>query len=352
MRMTKAVIPAAGLGTRFLPATKAIPKELLPIVDTPALEYVVREAAAAGLRDVLLITGKTKGAILDHFDRAWDLEATLEAKGDFERLTAVRASAQLATIHAVRQAAPRGLGDAVLRARRHVGSEPFAVLLGDDLIDPRDPLLTTMMRVRDRLGGSVVALMRVPREQISLYGSASATLVDADRLAGVEGLRRSPGGASGASDNLGVYQLSDLVEKPEPGAAPSDLAIIGRYVLNPAVFDVLERTAPGHSGEVQLTDALGALAEMPAENGGGLHGVLFTGRRYDTGDRLDYLKAVVRLTAEHPELGPEFAEWLTDFALSLGASVAPRAGRDAELGDADGGLGRDVGHGIVEQDSP
>ncbi|MDR3360803.1 MAG: UTP--glucose-1-phosphate uridylyltransferase [Bifidobacteriaceae bacterium] len=391
MSVTKAVIPAAGLGTRFLPATKAVPKELLPVVDTPALEYVVREASAAGLRDVLLITGKTKGAILDHFDRAWDLEATLEAKGDLERLAAVRASAELATIHAIRQGAPLGLGHAVLCARDHVGDEPFAVLLGDDLIDARDPLLETMIQVRERLGGSVVALMRVPQHQISLYGSAAAEVVDAGRLAGIPGLASGPaqagdgavgapggGGPPGGDDGVGglggdappgasgvfgrgadggdrsgtdgdgvasghgrsaagvdgagVFQLSDLVEKPDPAAAPSDLAIIGRYVLDPAIFGVLENTPPGRGGEIQLTDALGELAAMDPQAGGGLYGVLFTGRRYDTGDRLDYLKAVVRLTADHPELGPPFSRWLAGF---VAAGEAAGGGRSAV--GADGG---------------
>ncbi|MDR1187618.1 MAG: UTP--glucose-1-phosphate uridylyltransferase [Bifidobacteriaceae bacterium] len=300
MSITKAVIPAAGLGTRFLPATKSVPKELLPVVDTPAIEYVVREASQAGLRNVLLITGKTKGAILDHFDRAWDLERVLEEKGDLERLQAIRQSAELATIHAVRQASPRGLGHAVLCAKEHVGDDPFAVLLGDDLIDARDPLLSSMIAVREKLGGSVVALMRVPPDQISLYGSAAATPVDDAAF---------PALAPGS-----VFRLADLVEKPDPADAPSDLAIIGRYVLHPAVFGVLERTAPGRGGEIQLTDALAELAELPPEEGGGLHGVLFTGRRYDTGDRLDYLKAVVQLAAGHAELGPDFSAWLTEFA--------------------------------------
>jgi UTP--glucose-1-phosphate uridylyltransferase len=316
MSITKAVIPAAGLGTRFLPATKAVPKELLPVVDTPALEYVVREASAAGLRDVLLITGKTKGAILDHFDRAWPLEATLKEKGDLTRLQAIQDSAQLATIHAVRQDAPNGLGHAVLCAKEHVGDQPFAVLLGDDLIDARDPLLTTMIQVQEQLGGSVVALMRVPRAQISLYGSARAKAVDAAELAGVAELEKQP-------DQ--VFRLTDLVEKPAPADAPSDLAIIGRYVLDPAVFGVLENTSPGRGGEIQLTDALGALAVLPPDQGGGLTGVLFEGRRYDTGDRLDYLKAVVRLSADHAELGGPFRAWLQQFVTEL---------------DSEGGIGQ------------
>ncbi|MDR1440990.1 MAG: UTP--glucose-1-phosphate uridylyltransferase [Bifidobacteriaceae bacterium] len=299
MTITKAVIPAAGLGTRFLPATKSVPKELLPVVDTPAIEYVVREASAAGLHNVLLITGKTKGAILDHFDRSWDLETVLEEKGDFQRLRAIQESAGLAKIHAVRQSAPQGLGHAVYCAKEHIGRDPFAVLLGDDLIDARDPLLSSMIAVHEEFGGSVVALMRVPRDQISLYGSAAAQPV-----------------ASAVLPD-GVFRLSELVEKPRPTEAPSDLAIIGRYVLDPAVFEVLERTPPGRGGEIQLTDALAELAEMPPGEGGGLYGVLFNGRRYDTGDRLDYLKAVVQLAAGHPELGEDFSDWLTGFTEQL-----------------------------------
>ncbi|MDR2347934.1 MAG: UTP--glucose-1-phosphate uridylyltransferase [Bifidobacteriaceae bacterium] len=318
MSITKAVIPAAGLGTRFLPATKSVPKELLPLVDTPAIEYVVREAAAAGLDNVLLITGKTKGAILDHFDRAWDLEAVLEDKGDWERLRAIRESAELATIHAVRQAAPRGLGHAVLCAKEHVGSDPFAVLLGDDLIDARDPLLTRMLAVRERLGGSVVAVMRLPQEQISLYGSATAQALD------YAVCPELPVGS--------VFRLSGLVEKPSPDQVPSDLAIIGRYVLDPAVFAALERTPPGRGGEIQLTDALATLSESPPEQGGQLHGVLFSGRRYDTGDRLDYLKAVVRLAVDHPELGPQFKDWLGGFAANLAGPPAAPSGSAADGG--------------------
>jgi UTP--glucose-1-phosphate uridylyltransferase len=304
MTISKAVIPAAGRGTRFLPATKAVPKELLPVVDVPSIEYVVREASRAGLNDILLITGKTKGAILDHFDRLWGLEAVLEQKGDLDRLRAIRESAQLATIHAVRQSAPRGLGDAVACAKAHVGNEPFAVLLADDLIDARDQLLTDMIEVRRRLGGSVVALMRVPREQIGLYGSAATTMVDP---AALDGLGLEPGA---------VLKLSDLVEKPSPQEAPSDLAIIGRYVLDPAVFDVLATTSEGRGGEVQLTDALGHLAVLPASKGGGVHGVVFKGRRYDTGDKLDYLKATVRLAIDHPDFGADFRSWLLEWTQS------------------------------------
>lgn len=287
----KAVIPAAGLGTRFLPATKSVPKELLPVVDIPAIEYVVAEAAAAGLSDVLLITGRGKVAIVDHFDAKPSLEEQLQAKGDVERLRAIRRSTDLAQVHSVRQQEPRGLGHAVLQAAAHCGDEPFAVLLGDDLIDPRDPLLATMLDIRDNLGGSVVALMEVPPEQAHLYGCA---------------VLREP-----ASDS-DVVDLSGLVEKPPASEAPSNLAVIGRYVLDPEVFAVLRETEPGRGGEIQLTDALAVLAAR-----GDLRGCIFRGRRYDTGDRLEWLKATIRLAVEREDLGATLRPWLREFVASL-----------------------------------
>lgn len=285
MRVTTAVIPAAGLGTRFLPATKATPKEMLPIVDKPAIQYVVEEAVAAGLDDVLFVTGRSKRPLEDHFDRNLELEAALSAKGDADRLASVTASNELARIHYVRQGDALGLGHAVLMAERHVGDQPFAVLLGDDLIDPRDAILPLMMDVRDQVGGSVLCLMEVPRDQISLYGCAAveATLTE------------------------GVVRVIDLVEKPDAHDAPSTLAVIGRYVLDPAVFEVLRRTQPGRGGEIQLTDALRELALA-----GAVTGVIFEGRRYDTGDRLSYLQAVIRLALEREDLGPALRAWLPD----------------------------------------
>jgi UTP--glucose-1-phosphate uridylyltransferase len=288
--ITKAVIPAAGLGTRFLPATKATPKEMLPVVDKPAIQYVVEEAVSAGLSDVLMVTGRNKRPLEDHFDRNYELEQVLRDKGDATKLNKVEESSGLATMHYVRQGDPRGLGHAVLCAAPHVGDEPFAVLLGDDLIDPRDPLLTTMTQVREEHGGSVIALMEVPKESVHLYGCAAAA-------------------PTGTDD---VVQVSDLIEKPKPEEAPSNLAIIGRYVLDPAVFDVLRKTEPGRGGEIQLTDALQTLAAEPSL-GGPVHGVVFRGRRYDTGDRGDYLRAIVRLACEREDLGPEFKSWLRAF---------------------------------------
>jgi UTP--glucose-1-phosphate uridylyltransferase len=289
-RITKAVIPAAGLGTRFLPATKATPKEMLPVVDKPAIQYVVEEAVAAGLSDVLMITGRNKRPLEDHFDRNYELEEALTRKGDESRLARVRESSDLATMHYVRQGDPRGLGHAVLCAEPHVGNQPFAVLLGDDLIDPRDPLLARMIDVQMQYGGSVVALMEVDPRQIHLYGSAAIrSTADAD-----------------------VVRVTGLVEKPEEGQAPSSFAVIGRYVLDPSVFQVLHKTAPGRGGEIQLTDALRELAGRDAD-GGPVHGVVFSGRRYDTGDRADYLRAIVRLACEREDLGPEFRAWLRSY---------------------------------------
>lgn len=287
-----AVIPAAGLGTRFLPATKSIPKELLPVVDTPAIEYVVAEAAASGLPEVLLITGRGKVAIVDHFDANPPLEQVLAAKGDAERLAAIRRSNDLLQVHSVRQGEPKGLGHAVLQARAHVGDTPFAVMLGDDLIDPRDPLLARMIDVQREHGGSVVALMHVPPEQIPLYGIAT--------------LRGEPEGD--------VVRVADLVEKPTADEAPSDLAVIGRYVLEPEIFDLLASTEPGRGGEIQLTDAMAVLARE-----GRMRGVVFAGRRYDTGDRVSWLKATIVLACERPDLGPELRGWLKEFAAELPA---------------------------------
>ena len=312
----KVVIPAAGLGTRFLPATKAIPKELLPIVDTPALQYIVEEAVDAGLREVLMIIGRGKEAIIDHFDRAPELEAALEKKGDDDRLRAVLRSAELADVHYIRQGAPRGLGHAVHCAAPYVGDEVFAVMLGDDLIDARDPLLKPMLEVQHELGGCVVALMEVPHDQVSMYGCAAVEPISA--------LDLSSRGAIGD-----VVRITDLVEKPTPEEAPSNLAIIGRYVLSPEIFDALERTEPGRGGEVQLTDAM----KLLASEGHPLHGVVFTGRRYDTGDRGDYLRAIVRLAVEREDLGPSFLAWLREFLEDYTAENAVSAGAGRNPGE-------------------
>jgi len=288
--ITKAVIPAAGLGTRFLPATKAMPKEMLPVVDKPAIQYVVEEAVRNGLTDVLMITGRNKNALENHFDNAPELESALRQKGDSSRLASVEQSTDLADMHYVRQGEPRGLGHAVLRSKMHVGNESFAVLLGDDLIDERDNILGPMIDAHDAHQASVVALMEVPRDMTDHYGIATI-------------------------DDIGegdVVRIVDLVEKPDPKDAPSNLAVIGRYVLRPEIYGILENTEPGKGNEIQLTDAL---RHMATNNiAGGVLGIVFRGRRYDTGDKLDYIKAIVRLALQRPDLGPALEKWLDDEA--------------------------------------
>ncbi|WP_315551644.1 UTP--glucose-1-phosphate uridylyltransferase GalU [Microbacterium aurum] len=286
----KAVIPAAGLGTRFLPATKAMPKEMLPVVDKPAIQYVVEEAVAAGVDDILIILGRNKNNISNHFDSVPELEQKLSDKGDHEKLRHVQASSELADIHFVRQGEPRGLGHAVYRARNHIGDSTFAVMLGDDLIDERDPLLPKMLAENERTGLTVIALMEVDPEHVHLYGVASVE----------------------PTDDPDVVRVTGLVEKPKREDAPSNYAVIGRYVLTPKVFDILERTAPGKGGEIQLTDALQELAVTD-----GVLGVVFRGRRYDTGDKVDYIKAIVQLASDRDDLGPALRPWLKDFAAQL-----------------------------------
>jgi UTP--glucose-1-phosphate uridylyltransferase len=301
--VTKAVIPAAGLGTRFLPATKSTPKEMLPIVDKPAIQYVVEEAVRAGIDDVLMITGRNKTPLEDHFDRNYELEDKLDDAGKAELLERVREPTDLATVHYVRQKDPLGLGHAVLCAAHHVGNEPFVVLLGDDIIDERDPVLPTMIDVQKRFGGSVLLLLEVPRSQISLYGSAVVE----------------------ATDEADIVRVRGTIEKPSAEEAPSNLAVIGRYVLAPEIFDVLRSTPPGRGGEIQVTDAINTLCGRD-DHGGPVHGVVFRGRRYDTGDKGDYLRAIVQLAADRADLGPAFRDWLTEFAatrLPLGDPAEP-----------------------------
>jgi UTP--glucose-1-phosphate uridylyltransferase len=288
-RVRKALIPAAGRGTRFLPVTKAVPKELAPLVTTPALEFVVAEAAATGITDVLVVLSKGKSAIADYFADDPELEAALRAKGDTEGLASITRPTALARVSYAEQLVPRGLGDAVAHGEGFADGEPLVVLLPDDLIDERDDLLAAMLAVHERTGGIVIGLIDVPRTEIGKYGCAAP--------------------AAGAQLVDGVIELADLVEKPDPAHAPSTLAIIGRYVLPPQIFDALRGTQPGAGGEIQLTDAMRALAR----SGVPVHGVVFTGRRYDIGDRLEYVKAVVQLAARHPAIGPGFADWLREY---------------------------------------
>jgi UTP--glucose-1-phosphate uridylyltransferase len=289
-QVTKAVIPVAGLGTRFLPATKAMPKEMLPLIDKPVIQYVVEEAVRSGLEDILMVTGRNKNALENHFDRVAELEMNLEAKGDTDRLDKVVASSELATIHYVRQGDPKGLGHAVLKAKAHIAHHSFALLLGDDVIDSRDVLLSKMLEVHEATGENVVALMEVSPDQIHLYGCAVT---------------------EGEIED-GVVRITGLVEKPKVEEAPSNLAIIGRYILRPEIFGILEETEPGRGGEIQLTDALMTAAQNP-ERAGGVLGVIFKGRRYDTGDKLDFIKATLRMGVDRDDLGQELRTWLKEF---------------------------------------
>jgi UTP--glucose-1-phosphate uridylyltransferase len=287
-RAVKAVIPAAGLATRFLPATKAVPKELLPVVDRPVLQYIVEEAAAAGINDVLLITGRGKTSMVDHFDRRPDVEARLEEKGDLERLAEVRRTSELADIYTCRQGEPLGLGHAVGVAASHVGDSAFAVLLGDEFVDMDEPLLPSMLDLQAETGGIVLAFMEVKPEETARYGIASV----------------SP--SAYGDDVVGV---TGLVEKPAPEESPSNLAVLGRYILPPSIFDAIQNTKPGSGGEIQLTDAMAALLQ----DGTPVHGIIYRGHRYDTGMPLGYLQAVVQLAVKRADLGSEFRSWLEEF---------------------------------------
>lgn len=291
MRARKAVIPAAGLGTRFLPATKAQPKEMLPLVDKPAIQYVVEEAVMAGLSDILLVTGRGKRALEDHFDEAVELERQLAAAGQEDLLAAVRAVSRLAAVFYVRQGQPLGLGHAVGCAREHVGDEPFAVLLGDDILAERERLLSRMVDLCAETGRSVVAVMELGDEELGKYGV----------IAG----EPDP-------DYPDVFRVHDMVEKPGRANAPSKLCIIGRYVLTPDIFDHIHATRPGRGGEIQLTDAMKAQArESP------IRALRFSGVRYDVGGKLDYLRAMVEFAAARSDLGPAFREFLIDFVKGL-----------------------------------
>ncbi|HEU5344576.1 MAG TPA: UTP--glucose-1-phosphate uridylyltransferase GalU [Ktedonobacterales bacterium] len=281
----KAVIPAAGLGTRVLPATKAVPKELLPLADTPTIQYIVEEAAASGIEQITFVTSRTKRAIEDHFDEAPELRAALEIKGDPKRLAAIMRPVTLAAYCYVRQQRPLGLGHAVLCARPIIGEETFGVLLGDDLVDnDADPCLKQLIRVHERHGGCVLAVMRVPHAEVSRYGVVSL------------GERVEPG----------VHQITDLVEKPKLEEAPSDLIVIGRYVLTPSVFAALERTQAGAGGEIQLTDALCALIQ----SGERVFACEFKGKRYDTGDPVGLLTTSIAYALKRPDLAPGVIAYL------------------------------------------
>ena len=282
----KAVIPAAGLGTRFLPATKAQPKEMLPVLDKPAIQYVVEEAVRGGITEILIITGRGKRAIGDHFDRHPELEMELEAAGKLEALAHVRSLADLANLHYTRQGEAKGLGHAVSMAQAFVGNEPFVVMLPDDLMCDEADLLRRMVNAYERYHGSVIAFMDVPRAEIKAYGCADPEPEPVED---------------------GLIKLRGMVEKPDPDEAPSTLAATGRYVFTPTIFECIEQVQPGKGGEIQLTDALKVQADA-----GGLYGYVFEKGRFDTGNKLDYLKAVVELALERDDVGPPLRAWLDD----------------------------------------
>jgi UTP--glucose-1-phosphate uridylyltransferase len=298
MKVRKAVIPVAGLGLRFLPATKAVPKEMLPIVDKPTIQYIVEEARASGIETILFVTGGQKKAVQDHFDRSTELERHLLEKGSRDLLEMVKQIGEMIQVHTVLQKTPRGLGHAVLCAREFVGNEPFAVLLGDDLVKGEIPCLKQLMDVYSHTGGSVLAVQEVALAEVSKYG-----IIDPE--------------TAGA----GLYRIKDMVEKPQPESSPSRLAVMGRYIINPGIFEILARTGPGSGGEIQLTDGLRELCRQEE-----IYGLAFSGKRYDVGDKLGYLKANVEYALDRAELSREFAAYLQNLVKEI---------KDGDKQDAD-----------------
>ena len=280
-KIRKAIIPAAGLGTRFLPATKAQPKEMLPIVDKPAIQFIIEEAIASGIEEILIITGRNKRSIEDHFDRSLELEMQLKSQGKYDMLKLIEEISNI-TIHFIRQKEAKGLGHAVLCAKQFVGNEPFAVLLGDDLVDAGVPCLSQLIDVYEDLGGSVLGVQRVPKDKVSSYGIVEPRVIKPN-----------------------IWQALNLIEKPEPGEAPSDLAVLGRYILDPDIFAILEHTQPGRGGEIQLTDAICELASKKS-----VYAYNFYGRRYDIGDKEGFLEATVEYALKRPELRDRFMAYL------------------------------------------
>ncbi|NNN20852.1 MAG: UTP--glucose-1-phosphate uridylyltransferase GalU [Acidimicrobiales bacterium] len=290
-QITKAVIPAAGLGTRFLPATKAQPKEMLPVVDKPAIQYVVEESVDAGLRDILVVTGRGKRSIEDHFDRSFELEHYLEIKGRQDELNKVQEIAEMANLHYLRQGSPKGLGDAVSVAKDHTGEDSFAVLLADDLMDPSVGVLRSMLAKHRETGFSIIALKEVLPEEISLYGSV----------------------AIAKCDFSGLVKITSIVEKPSVDEAPSNFAVMGRYVFTPTIYEALKDVTPGKGGELQLTDGIAKMLDVEP-----VYGYCFTDGRYDIGNKLDYLRATLEIALNSPDIGTQFAKVLTDLAKKRG----------------------------------
>lgn len=281
-KIKKAIIPAAGLGTRFLPATKAQPKEMLPIVDKPTIQYIVEEAVASGIEDIIIVTGRTKKAIEDHFDKSVELEMELEKKNNKELLEIAKSVSQIANIYYIRQKEPKGLGHAVLTAKTFIGNEPFAVLLGDDVIDAETPALKQMMDVYDKYQSTILGVQTVDRKDVNKYG-----IVD------------------GMQVENRVYKVNGMVEKPSVDAAPSNVAVLGRYIIEPEIFDFLEKQEVGAGGEIQLTDALEKLAQVKE-----MYAYDFEGRRYDVGNKMGFLQATVEFALKRPELRDDFLTYL------------------------------------------
>ena len=290
MKITKAVIPAAGLGTRFLPATKAQPKEMLPIVDKPTIQYIVEEAVKSGITDILIITGRSKRAIEDHFDRSIELEIELESKNKYEMLESVRAISEMVNIQYVRQKMPKGLGHAILCAKSFVGNEPFAVLLGDDIVDSDKPCLKQLIDEYYENGATILGVQKIEKNNVNKYG-----IVD------------------GIEIESGVHKVNTLVEKPKVEESPSNVAILGRYIISPSIFEILENTKPGSGGEIQLTDALKELAKIED-----IIAYEFEGKRYDVGDKLGFLQATVEFALKNDELKESFAEYVKEISGAVG----------------------------------
>lgn len=288
MKVRKAIIPAAGLGTRFLPATKAQPKEMLPIVDKPTIQYIIEEAVASGIEEILIITGRNKRAIEDHFDKSVELEMELKAKHKDDLLKEVEDISNLAQIYYIRQKEPKGLGHAIHCAKTFVGNEPFAVMLGDDVVDNDVPCLKQMIDVFDEYNTTILGVQEVPMDDVSKYGIVKGMHIE-----------------------KGVYKVKDLVEKPDKEKAPSNIAILGRYIITPKIFEILEHTAPGKGGEIQLTDALKELVASEA-----MYAYTFKGKRYDVGDRLGFLTATVEYALKRDDLKDEFLKYLKNIVNS------------------------------------
>ena len=284
MEVRKAIIPAAGLGTRFLPATKAQPKEMLPIVDKPSLQYIIEEAVNSGIEEILIITGRNKKSIEDHFDRSIELELQLEKAGKFDQLEEVRKISDMANIHYIRQKEPKGLGHAIHCAKSFIGDEPCAVLLGDDIVYSKKPCLKQMIEIYDQYKTTILGVQEVPSEEVNKYGIIDAKLIE-DR----------------------VYKVKGLVEKPSIEKAPSNMAILGRYIINIAIFEILEHTEPGKNGEIQLTDALWTLSQKEA-----MYAYVFEGQRYDVGDKIGFLKATVDFALRYDDLKEGFMDYLKE----------------------------------------